>query len=161
MKIGERRGKMARPTKSASTYKGKIGKNELEQRRTREKSLRGSSLLVPPSYLNDRQTELFEFIVQELENAAILCGLDTYILETCVIAIDRLQYIEQEINRDMKRLYDRDLLSAKDKYTKDLYRCCNELSLSPQSRAKLANINVQSEKEQKDPVLMLLAGTKA
>ena len=38
-------------------------------------------------------------------------------------------------------------MNAKDKYSKDLYRCCNELSLSPQSRAKIANINTQSKED--------------
>ena len=51
-------------------------------------------------------------------------------------------------------------MSAKDKYTKDLYRCCNELSLSPQSRAKLANINVQAKEEEQDPLLGLLREVK-
>ena len=51
-------------------------------------------------------------------------------------------------------------MSAKDKYTKDLFRCTNELSLSPQSRAKIANINLQSDQEKTDPLLKLLAGGK-
>ena len=58
------------------------------------------------------------------------------------------------INKDINKITDKQLLSAKDKYTKDLYRCCNELSLSPQSRAKLANINVQKQEE--DPLLKVL-----
>ena len=45
-------------------------------------------------------------------------------------------------------------MSAKDKYTKDLYRCCSELSLSPQSRAKLANINISVKNE--NPLIKLL-----
>jgi P27 family predicted phage terminase small subunit len=152
---------MARPTKSAATFKGKISKAELEERQKREQRLKGGSPLTPPSYLNAHQQELYVFIVEELKNAAILCGLDTYILETCVIAIDRLQYIERQINEDISMLFSKELLIAKDKYTKDLYRCCNELSLSPQARAKLANINVQAEKEQQDPVLQLLSGGKS
>ena len=49
-------------------------------------------------------------------------------------------------------------MSAKDKYTKDLFRCCSELSLSPQSRAKLGNINVQASKDNEDPLLKVLRG---
>ena len=52
------------------------------------------------------------------------------------------------------------LMGSKDKYTKDFYRCCNELSLSPQSRAKLANINLTAEKENKDPALKVISRKK-
>jgi phage terminase small subunit len=44
-------------------------------------------------------------------------------------------------------------MTAKDKYTKDFFRCCNELSLSPQARAKLSISNVNAMKESKNPLL--------
>ena len=75
-----------------------------------------------------------------------------------MIAIDRLQEIESMINDDFELIKNASLMSAKDKYTKDLYRCCNELSLSPQSRAKLANINLQAKQNEEDPLVKLLAG---
>ena len=49
-------------------------------------------------------------------------------------------------------------MSAKDKYDKDFYRCCNELSLSPQSRAKIANINKEAIDKEEDPVIRALKG---
>lgn len=60
------------------------------------------------------------------------------------------------INKDSEKLFDKSLMSSKDRYTKDLFRCCNELSLSPQARAKMANINVQAQQEQEDPLLKIL-----
>lgn len=60
------------------------------------------------------------------------------------------------INGDSELLLSKELMSAKDKYTKDLYRCCSELSLSPQSRAKLANININTQKDKADPLLEAL-----
>lgn len=57
-------------------------------------------------------------------------------------------------------MFDKEVLAAKDKYTKDFFRCCNELSLSPQSRAKLGNINLQVKQQQEDPLLKVLAGGK-
>ena len=45
-------------------------------------------------------------------------------------------------------------MPSKEKYTKDFFRCCNELCLSPQSRAKLANLNVQAQEE--DPLMKAL-----
>ena len=58
------------------------------------------------------------------------------------------------INNDTDLLSNNAFMSSKEKYTKDLYRCCNELSLSPQSRAKLANINTQQKEE--NPLLKAL-----
>jgi phage terminase small subunit len=43
---------------------------------------------------------------------------------------------------------------------KEFFRCCNELSLSPQSRAKLASINVNAEINKEDPLLRILGGGK-
>jgi phage terminase small subunit len=71
-----------------------------------------------------------------------------------------MQEIEKLINKDIANLRDKSLLSAKDKYTKDFFRCCNELSLSPQSRAKLGNINFQVKAKEDDPLLKVLHGGK-
>lgn len=49
-------------------------------------------------------------------------------------------------------------MSTKDKYQKDFLRCCSELSLSPQSRAKLGNLKIQSKQNSNDPVLQALGG---
>ena len=61
----------------------------------------------------------------------------------CSICIDRMQTIEQQLNE--KNSLDPVLISVKEKYTKAFFRYCNELCLSPQSRAKLANMNPEKE----------------
>ena len=48
------------------------------------------------------------------------------------------------------------LVRLKETYTKAFFRYCNELSLSPQSRAKLANINAQAAAEE-NPLLKVLS----
>ncbi|URZ06778.1 phage terminase small subunit P27 family [Clostridium felsineum] len=150
---------MARPAKSVNTSTGKIGKEEIEKRKQAEKLLRGNANKVkPPAYLSITQKKIFKKIVSELQASGILCNLDIYILTTVSIAIDRLQSIESLINGDISNLTNKDLMAAKDKYTKDLFRCTNELSLSPQSRAKLANINVQAKNTEDDLLLKALRG---
>lgn len=150
---------MGRPCKSAKLLtECSQTKDEIEQRIQIEEALKGESQLIPPEYLNEKQKALYVFIADELKEAEILCGLDTYILETCVIAIDRLQTIETIMNTNLDWVSNGKLMNVKDKYTKDLYRCCNELSLSPQSRAKLANINLQHKEDKNDPVVNLLNG---
>lgn len=149
---------MARPTKSAKilTY-GSQTKEEIETRIENEDKLRGSAdKIKPPTHLNSRQKKIFEYIVDELEASGILGNLDVYILSATAIAIDRMQEIEKMINKNSDNLLDSKLMAAKDKYTKDFFRCCNEISLSPQSRAKLGNINLQSNLKKADPLLAAL-----
>lgn len=149
---------MARPSKSVKTMSKNLSKEELKARLETEESLRGeANKVVPPSYLSNTQALIFENIVSELRESGILGNLDIYILATCSIAIDRMQSIESQINNDIDLLRDTDLRLANDKYTKDFFRTCNELSLSPQSRAKLGNINIQAEKEKQDPLLKVLS----
>ena len=55
-------------------------------------------------------------------------------------------------------MYDKRIMSTKEKYTKDFFRCCNELCLSPQSRAKIANISSQNNAYADDLLLRALRG---
>ena len=148
---------MGRPAKAVNTMSKHLSKAEMEERKENENYLKGKSDKIrPPTYLSASQKKIFRYIVKELEASEILGNLDIYILSTCSIAIDRLKEIETMINGDSKLLLSKELMSAKDKYTKDLDRCCSELSLSPQSRAKLANINVTAQKDKADPLLEAL-----
>ena len=146
---------MARPAKAASTRTGNMTKNEKNDRVEQENRIRGEdNALIPPDYLTNKQKSLFNYIVEHLKTAEILGNLDAFILAQAAISIDRLSYIEDSINKDAALLFDSKFMASKDKYTKDFFRCCNELSLSPQSRDKLANQFVQSKK---DPLLEALA----
>ena len=150
---------MARPTKAVAML-DRYGqtKRELAERKANEGTLKGSSdKIMPPSYLSKNQKSIFNYIVSELEASGILGNLDVYILTTCTIAIDRLEAIEKAINKDFSLLSDSKFMGSKDKYTKDLYRCCNELSLSPQARAKIAN-NAMMNKDKGPSLKDILSG---
>lgn len=150
---------MARPAKSIETTSKHWTKAELEARKETEESLKGNAdKIKAPTFLSREQKKIFKYIVLELEASGVLCNLDIYILTTASIAIDRLQSIESLINEDIQNLHDKDLMASKDKYTKDLFRCTSELSLSPQSRSKLANLKIQAKATGKDPVLLALKG---
>lgn len=152
---------MARPTKSVKTMSKNLTKEEKEIRLETEQKLRGGAdNISPPKHLNARQRKIFQYIVQELEASKILGNLDIYILGTAAIAIDRLQQIEKMINKDINKTFDKNILKAKAEYTKEFFRCCNELSMSPQSRAKLGKINVQVKQKEEDPLLKVLKGGK-
>ncbi|MDE5772811.1 MAG: P27 family phage terminase small subunit, partial [Ruminococcus sp.] len=65
-----------------------------------------------------------------------------------------MQTIEKQVNENPELLADSSLMATKDRYTKAFFRYCNELCLSPQARAKIANINLQGKEE--NPLMELL-----
>lgn len=139
---------MARPCKSAGLLtECSQTKAEIAARQEKEAQLKGKSKKppTPPGWLTANQKKIFRLIVAELKEADILCKLDVWILRECVVAIDNLEQIDRACNDDPSLIYDKGVLSAKEKYSKIFFRSCNELSLSPQSRAKIANINVQAD----------------
>lgn len=150
---------MARPSKSVKVMSKNLTKEEKELRLETEERLKGGAdNISPPTHLNASQKKIFNYIIEQLKESGILGNLDAYILSQAAISIDRLQKIEKMINKDINKIYDKDLLKAKSEYTKDFFRCCNELSLSPQSRAKLGNINLQAKERDEDVLLKVLAG---
>ena len=152
---------MGRPCKSVITLSKNLTNDERNNRTENEEKLKGNSTSIsPPNYLNLRQKKIFEYIVTELTTSGILGNLDVYILSTCCIAIDRLEVIESKINNKFSMIMNKDLMAAKDKYSKDLFKTVNELSLSPQSRAKIGSMNFEDEKNKVDPLLNALQGGK-
>ncbi len=149
---------MARPCKVIESQSRHNTKEEIEARKEKEENIKGlaDKIYDPPEYLSNSQKDIYTFITDELKMTGILTNLDVYILSTCAISVDRLKAIETIINKNLSSLFNKDLMSAKDKYTKDLYRCCNELSLSPQSRAKLGNLALNNKDKEEDPVIKAL-----
>jgi len=152
---------MARPSKSVNTISKNLTKEERAARLEAEEKLRGdNSKLTPPEYLTATQQEIYLFIIGQLKASNILGNIDTYVLESCVIAIDRMREIEALINNDPKMMLDKDVMRARKDYRDTFFRCCNELSLSPQSRAKIGIINVQKKEQDGDELLKVLRGGK-
>lgn len=151
---------MARPSKSAKVLHPKSQtKDEINARIEMEDALRGEmNKLEPSSRLNANQKKIFKYIVAEMKASKILGNLDTYMLEMGAIAIDRLQNIEKEINQDFTLIYNKELMSAKSKYTHDFLKFCQEACLSPQSRAKMGIMAANQKLEDADPLLKVLKG---
>jgi P27 family predicted phage terminase small subunit len=147
---------MARPCKPASLLTDKSQtKAEISEREAIEKKLRGDKQKIRvPKELSKRQKTIFRNIVRELEKSDILGVLDSYLLSTTAICIDRMQVMESEINEHPDLLMSANYMASKDKYTKAFFRCCNELGLSPQSRAKFANLMAAKAE---DPLIKALS----
>ena len=144
---------MARPCKNTNVLKQeKFTKEEMSERQQKENELRGNcDAIIAPEYLCSEAKEIFYNIVDELEATGILGNLDVSILAICSNAICRMQEAERILNED---IFNKEALKIQETYCKQFFRCCNELCLSPQSRAKLANLRVQGEKE--DPLEKIL-----
>ena len=140
---------------SSKTTAKHLTKSEVDIKSSTEEKLRGAGdKLKPPKYLTTPQKKIFKFIVKELEACEILGNLDVYVLTECCIALDRMQEIEKRINEKFEQISSTALMTAKDRYTKSFFRCCNELCLSPQSRAKMGNLNLQAKEE--NPLINVL-----
>lgn len=121
--------------------------------------MRGASdKLEPPGWLNDRQQDIFRYVVSEMEAGGILGNVDVFVLTQFSVAVERLEEIERSVNQDQSTLYDKALMAAKTKYTDDFKTGLRELSLSPQSRAKLGGMALAQKQKEADPVLTLLQG---
>lgn len=139
---------MARPTKSTKALSDySQTKDEIREREQMEKKLMCEGLPSAPEWLNERQKEIYENIIDFLKDSEMLALNDVFILTQTAVAIERLEYIEKIINNDLESVTDKNLASARRGYASDFYRGCNELCLSPQSRAKLANAAVTKQKK--------------
>lgn len=147
---------MARPAKAVDSQSSHLTKEEIEIRTATEKKLKGNNdNLEPADYLNKRQKEIFYFILENLEKSQILGNIDVFILNQAAISMERLECLERLANNDLNKIFDSSYKSIRDMYSKDFFRCCNELCLSPQSRAKLS---ISASKQPKKKTLKDILG---
>lgn len=122
--------------------------------------LKGSQQLPKPSAdLTKNQKKIFKFIVDELEVAEILCKLDVFVLERISCCIDIIKQCEKEISENGV-IDENGNVSPAFKVRKDemanFIKLANELSLSPQARAKIANISIKNQNTKDDKLFSIL-----
>ncbi len=150
---------MSRPAKSVKVISKNLTENEKQQREETENLLKGNSNKVKPfDYLTTEQVKIFKYILNELKASGIIGNLDVYILNRCAIVIDRLNTLDRMINERPALLFDLDSLKARKDYMTDFNKCCQELCLSPQARAKIGTINSNKKEQNKDPLVKALRG---
>lgn len=150
-----------RPFKPIALSTGKISKEEKEKRREMEDQLKGKSdKLKAPTYLTKGAKKYFKFIVNELEGSGILSNLDVFVITQTAIALDEFQTYEvykqatSSIDDKIKMGKYQDMLVKQNKSN------FTELGLSPASRSKLSNMQMQKQEEDQDPFLMALKKLK-
>lgn len=151
---------MARPAKSIKSATGARTTEEIDIRTASEEKLKGgTSALKAPKYFTSSQKAIFKFIVDNLKDAEILGNLDLYILNFSCVTIDKMIDIDTRLNQidPVEDVIEyKSLVTTRSILAKDFFRCINELSLSPQARAKLSIANVKAVKESKNPLLEAL-----
>lgn len=145
---------MGRPAKPVDAQSGNINSDVKESRKTTEDELKGSNVRVTPSFpLTKEQKRIFTRIKGLFQKAELLGELDGYVLTQGAVVIDRLQEIDRRINDDPELLFDRDVCNTRKEYMQSFFRICNELSLSPQARAKMGILAAGNEAEKDDPIV--------
>lgn len=141
---------MARPAKSIAMQSDttRISKEEASIRKEAEEALRGGcESLKPPKRFSKRRKKIFRDVVSELNERGILGNLDQYVLEKFVTSVDMLEQIDERIDSDIESLDNSRLRSAREMYSRDFFKCCSELCLSPSSRAKAAVQRAEGKKK--------------
>lgn len=130
---------MGRPAKPVALQSANLTKEQRQQREDAENRIApdATAVKLPTMALTERQRKIRKRIVKELRS--VLKNADRFIIDQAAIAIDRLQSLEEKINEDDEIVFSKNFISVKRQYFSEFVRLCNELSLSPQSRAKLAN----------------------
>ena len=143
---------MGRPAKSAKNQNSNLTKQEVDARASTEVELRGDGECIQPAYvLSRRQRAIFNYIVAQYAAIKVLGNLDSYVLTMTAVAIDRVSMLDKDANKDPSLILNPRHGDARKKYMSDFWRGCNELCLSPQSRAKIGIAAAQAAKA-KDPL---------
>lgn len=140
-----------------------------KQQIKRENYLGGDKDLVvnPPKQLNQLAKLYYKYIVINLKNSGILTNLDRFVVAETAICLGRMRQCDEIIDKQGLLLYrvtkngyripyEHPAVTEKDKYIKQFKMLSNQIGLSPSSRSKLADIDVQKKMNEQDPLLKIL-----
>lgn len=147
---------MARPAKPANVNSSHRSTAEKKTRSAVEAQLNtGTGKLKPPEYLTESQREIYYFILGELDETKMLANLDNFVLTKMAVNIDRQRTIIQEENENPAAMFERGRTQIKSQLDSEFFRCCNELGMSPQARAKLSISAVKADAPKKTLIDLL------
>ena len=111
--------------------------------------------------MTKEQKKAFKFIVDALRQAKVLSRLDAQTITQASVAIDMLTISNKEVAQNPMLSVDKDFVGTQEKLVRTYLKLCDELCLSPQSRAKLGVLVANQKKEETDPLLNVLQGGEA
>ena len=158
---------MARASKPVEITNKHLTQQEIDKRKQAENNLKGKSDLVykAPKYLSAPEKKLYKFFVNELKSSGILCNLDINILEQTCTAIVKMQeckdFIDEHgtvITKENGDMVKNPACNVYRDYNAIFNKGMQELGLSPSSRSRLAQLNINAKQEAEDPLLQILRG---
>lgn len=145
---------------------GHYTKEEIEQRKEAEESLKGNHDLVydvPKQLKAKKEKDMYLFLVGELKASNILNNLDINILIQTVNSIlqmeeanKKIKEFGQLIQKNDGSLQKNPAINIYKDYYSIFYQCCSQLGLSPMSRSKLATLSLAKTEEDNDELLNIL-----
>ena len=150
-----------KPLKLTSKHLTKDEKQAREEAEARLKVDDTEVYKCPETLTTDEEKALYDTLVNNFKASGILCDLDIYLLEQTVISIIGMRDCQYAIRKEGVITNDgkkNPAITAYKDFNGIFNNCCNQLGLSPQSRAKLGNINLDAIKVEQDPVNKALKG---
>ena len=161
---------MARQRKPASLKQGNSeNKEELKRREELEKQLMGNDDNVRniPEHLTEEEKIYYRWLVNEIEIAGVICNLDIPLLEQTANCLHIMRLCDDNIRKNgilvqridrFGNIEDKEnpAIKVKLNYQTKYATLCNQLGLSPASRANLAGLQAKVSEEEKDPLLQIL-----
>ena len=163
---------MSRARKPASLKKGTSEtKKQLKIREQIEESLKGKDdkLAEAPSFFTEEEKTYYTWLLGELSHLNILSNIDAPLLQQTANVLYTMFLAEEEIRKNGILIKDYDkygneklrqnpAIKIKLDYQTKYAALCNQLGLSPASRAAISGKIMQDKAEAEDPVLKLLKG---
>jgi P27 family predicted phage terminase small subunit len=143
---------------SVRTTKKHLTKSEKDKRIAVENAFIDDADVKAPRYLTKNQKVAFKFIVTALKQAKVLSSLDTQTIIQASVVIDMLTFSNKEVASNPTLAIDREFVGTQEKLVRTYLKLCDELCLSPQSRAKLGVLVANQKEEEQDPLLNVLQG---
>ena len=143
---------------SAKVTKKHLTKEEKATRLAVENAFTDNAEVVAPSYLNEAQLEVFNFITEVLRKANVLSTLDTVTITQASVVIDMLNNSNKTVADNPSLALDGMFTQNMERLTRTYLKLCDALCLSPQSRAKMGALIANKKKEETDPLMNVLKG---
>ena len=151
--------------KPAELMTSHLSKSEIETRKKAENKLKcnDNKVYITPKDITPEEQLLYKSLASELKASNILSNLDIPLLKTTVNAINLMNKCRQDIavnglllKKEDGSTYRNPSTTIFKDYNVIFNKCQEQLGLSPQARAKLAQLNIKAQEEAEDPVLKLL-----
>lgn len=161
---------MSRPAKPIELAYGARTNEEKKKRAKAEAALKGNRPVRIPAWLNRQQKAIAKEIIESLNEAELLSGLDETVVALAAYSIDGIRACINEQNKAMRAIADGDMAADEEcmndpnfraklkKYEETFEKACKELGLSPQSRAKLAIAGTTGKDDSLEAIRQIIGG---